>query len=455
MTSATNGIAPAAWDELEGSGLHVARDEPSRLTHARDASRAEPTGLPAAVVTPRDTAEVAVALSWADRHRIPVSVRGGGSGLSGGAVAYADGLVISTAALTTLTIDAASATATVGAGVITAEVDAAAAQHGLLYGPDPVSREWSTIGGNVATNAGGPRCLARGVTAEAVVSLEVVLADGRIIRTGSATRKNSTGYDLTRLFVGSEGTLGVVTEATVRLQRRPVGTPVAFGAVFPSMAAAATAVAAIMAGEVLPDCLELMDRATIESVRRNFPDEAVLTGEAVLAGECVGPDAASSALVVTAACRAASGDTYTGERAAALLRTRERVNPALSAEGLTASCDVAVPIARLAEMFEAVQHAARAHGFEVKTFAHAGDGNLHPAVVVPHDDAAALKRAEALLDDITEAGLALGGVVSGEHGIGSLKLHHLDAQLGVARTVQQQIKAALDPHGILAPGRSV
>ncbi|MEV5082934.1 FAD-linked oxidase C-terminal domain-containing protein [Streptomyces sp. NPDC056159] len=431
-------------------------DESTRQEHARDASRAQPAGLPAAVVEVASGEETAAVLRWANERHIPVSVRGGGTGLSGGAVAYPDGIVISTTKLDRVVVDPENMTATVGAGVITAALDAAAARHGLMYAPDPVSAEWSTIGGNIATNAGGPRCLAQGVTADAVASLEVVLADGRVIRTGSTTRKNSTGYDLTSLFVGSEGTLGVVTEAIVRLRPRPTTEPVAFGAAFPDLPSAGRAVLAIMKECPTPDSLELMDANTLETVARHFPEENIAVASAVLVGHYVGPHAAGSLASLLEVCRAHLGETTTGTEAQLLLRTRQRVNPALNASGLTASCDVAVPLNCLSDMFAEIQDLSRAHNLQVNTFAHAGDGNLHPSVAVPHDDPRMLQVAEQLLDRITEAALALGGVISGEHGIGSLKRHHLDAQFAPAtRSLQLQLKNCLDPNRILTPGRGV
>ena len=459
MNAAADERRAVTADELDELALLVTVrvDEQARRAHSRDASRAVPTGLPAAVVEPSSAAEVAAVLRWAAGLRVPLSVRGAGTGLSGGAVAYPGGVVISTSRLTQLDIDAANMTATVGAGVVTADLDAAAARFGLMYAPDPVSAEWSTVGGNIATNAGGPRCLAHGVTADVVTALEVVLVDGRIVRTGSATRKNSTGYDLTSLFVGSEGTLGVVTEAVVRLHQRPPTDALVFAAAFPDVRDAGRAIVDILARCSIPESLELMDAHTLRSVAEHFPDEDVPQGAAcVVVGEYVGPHATDAASALLDVCRRHAAEPMTGARAANLLRTRRRVNPALSAAGLAASCDVAVPVSRLADILVEIELLSRSFGMRVNTFAHAGDGNLHPAVVVPDGDPAALERAEELLDAITHAALALGGVISGEHGIGSLKRHHLDAQLGAAtRALQQQIKDTLDPLGILTPGRAV
>jgi glycolate oxidase len=240
-------------------------------------------GLPAAVVTAAGSADVAAALAWAHRHRVKVSVRGSGTGLTGGAVGYPRGLVISLAAMTKIIgMDPANQLADVQAGVITADIDQAAAAHGLMYAPDPASHRESTIGGNIATNAGGLRCVKHGVTRDSVAALEVVLADGRIITTGARTRKNVVGYDLTSLFVGSEGTLGVVTAATVRLKPRPVGAMLTFRATFSTLAAAGRAVTAIMNSPGLPDVMELMDRPSVEALERYQPTGLDLDGAAAV-----------------------------------------------------------------------------------------------------------------------------------------------------------------------------
>lgn len=445
-------------DELADlrSRVELSTDEAVVDEHSRDASRATPGGRPAAVAFPTDAAQVAAALTWASAHGIRVSVRGGGTGLSGGAVGYAGGLVISTSRLTRLDIDPVNMVATVGPGVITADLDRAAAAHGLMYAPDPVSSQTSSVGGNIATNAGGPRCLAYGVTKDVVSALEVVLADGRIIHTGSRTVKNSTGFDVKSLFIGSEGTLGVITEAVVRLRRRPLGPPVAFAASFGGLADAGNAIIGILSRCEVPQSLELMDRNTLDLVAEFYPDEPTPDGQAVLVGEYVGLHARESAEELQAVCREHRATTMGGEAAAALLRTRTRVNPALSASGLGMSCDVAVPIGRLPEMLAEIERISRDLGMRVNTFAHAGDGNLHPAVVVPVGDPAAVPRAEKILDAITEAGIALGGVISGEHGIGSLKLKHFDSQFDEpTRSVQRQVKELFDPRGVLTPGRAL
>ena len=232
-----------------------------------------------------------------------MSVRGSGTGLTGGAVAYPDGLVVSLAAMDRIIgIDPANRLADVQAGVVTAEIDRAAAAYGLMYAPDPASYRESTIGGNIATNAGGLRCVKYGVTADSVAGLEVVLASGDVIRTGGRTRKDVVGYDLTRLFVGSEGTLGVVTAATVRLVPRPTGDTVTFRAVFPSLASAGEAVTAVMRTSAVPEVMELMDRPSVDAVERHHPTGLSTDGAAaVLVGQFIGPSARAQSGEVAAA----------------------------------------------------------------------------------------------------------------------------------------------------------
>ncbi|MFI7579770.1 FAD-linked oxidase C-terminal domain-containing protein [Kocuria kalidii] len=432
--------------------------DPAVLTeHSRDTSRAEPAGLPAAVVQARSTADVQAALRWATTHRVPVSVRGAGTGVSGGALAYPGGLVISMHAMNRLLeIDAANRIAEVDPGIIIEQLDQAAAEHGLMYAPDPVSYQIATIGGTVATNAGGLRCLAHGVTRDAIAGLEVVLADGRIIRTGSRTRKNSTGYDLTGLFIGSEGTLGVVTKVIARLKPRPTGDPVTFQAQFPTMASAGTAVAAIMALPTTPELLELMDRNCIDIVQRHFPSAVAPGGAALLVGQTIGPDAHPQAETIVSTCRAAGALLAEAGDGAELLATRRMVNPALNAAGLALSCDVAVPPSRLAQMFERIETISTRTGYPVNTCAHAGDGNMHPAVLAGDDSVEEIDAAEHVLTLITEAALEMGGVISGEHGIGSLKTGMLAQQFDPdTLALQHELKAFFDPAGILSPGRAI
>lgn len=443
-------------DLIDALGERVSVDPADRAAHARDSSRAEPVGEVAAVVHARETADVQAALAWAHAHGVPVSVRGAGTGLSGGAVGYEGGLVLSLARMDRIiAIDEADRLADVQAGVVTADLDAAAGAHGLFFPPDPASARLSTIGGNIATNAGGLRCVAHGVTTDAVAGLEVVLADGRVMRTGSRTRKNVTGYDLTSLFTGSEGTLGVITAATVRLKPIPPGDPWTFRAGFARLSDAGAAVTAIVSGDAAPEVLELMDALSVEIIESFQPTGLTVPGAAVLVGQTVGLDAREKAEAILRRCAQFGGTGLEVSSSDALLEARRRANPALTARGLRVSCDVGVPVSELAAVFAGIEAIARRHGRRVSTVAHAGDGNLHPTVEAG-ESAAEYAAAEAVIDDITRLALSLGGTVTGEHGVGSVKHHELGWQLdATALDVQRAIKAALDPRGILTPGRAI
>lgn len=422
--------------------------------HSHDSSRDEPNGSALAVVMAQDTADVSAALAWAHEHGVPVSVRGAGTGLAGGANAYDGGLILSLSRMNRiLDIDADDRLAVVQPGVITAELDAEARLQGLFYPPDPASARSCTIGGNIATNAGGLRCVAHGVTRDAVAALEVVLADGRIMRTGSRTRKDVVGYDLTSLFVGSEGTLGVVTEATLRLKRVPEGAPCSFRASFGDLESAGRAVTAIVSGPHSPEILELMDAASVEIIEAFRPSGIAVPRGAMLVGQTVGVNAAAAAAAIAEVCVTHGATETELSDSDALIEARRLSNPALTARGLKLSCDVGVPVARLAEVFHGITALSERHGRLVATVAHAGDGNLHSTVECDDGDIAA---ADALLDDVTRLALSLGGTITGEHGIGSVKRHELPWQLDeAARETQRAIKLALDPRGILTPDRAI
>lgn len=452
-------ITPAPASELIEELPGRVLTEPSDvIAYSTDASRAQPEGLPCAVVLAQDSADVAAALRWATRHHVKISVRGSGTGLTGGAVAYPGGLVISLASMTKIIgIDPANRLADVEAGVITADIDQAAAVYGLMYAPDPASHRQSTIGGNIATNAGGLRCVKYGVTADSIAALEVVLPNGTIINTGARTRKNVVGYDLTGLFVGSEGTLGIVTAATVRLQPRPTGVTLTFRATFPTVAAAGRAVTSIMATSAVPEVMELMDRRSVELIEKHHPTGLSIDGAAaVLVGQFIGRNATLDVGTATRLCRAAGAILVENAESDVLLEARRVSGKALSAEGLRVSSDIAVPIARLAEMFEAIEKIAASEHVQIPTFAHAGDGNLHPSVIVDPQDTIARDDAERILDRITDAALELGGTLSGEHGVGSLKRRSLRKQLDDSTLAAHRlIKDAFDPNHVLTPGRGI
>ena len=443
--------------ELQNAlGDRLAVDTETIDAYSRDTSRAPLLGAAIGVVRAETTADVSAALAWANAHGIRVSVRGAGTGLAGGANAYAGGLIISLERMRRIiSIDAANRLAIVEPGVITAELDTAARAHGLFFPPDPASARISTIGGNIATNAGGLRCVAHGVTTDAVAGLEVVLADGRIMRTGARTRKNVVGFDLTSLLVGSEGTLGVITAATVRLKPIPPGTPRTFRASFASLEDAGRAVTAIVNGPDQPEVLELMDALSVEIIESFHPSGLTVPGGAMLVGQTMGLDAHATAEAITRTCLTAGADDVEISESDSLLEARRLSNPALNARGLKISCDVGVPVAALAEVFHGVGEISQRRGLRVSTVAHAGDGNLHCTVESP-DTVEGIRAADVVIDEITQLALSLGGTISGEHGIGSVKRHELPWQLdAVTLDVQRAIKHALDPNGILTPDRAI
>lgn len=441
---------------LESLGDAVVSEGPELERTAKDSSRYVPCGAPLALVIASSTEDVSTALAWANRHQIPVSIRGAGTGLAGGAVGYANGLVISLERFSTIReIDPVNRLAVVEAGVITADLDIAVREHGLFFPPDPASVEISTVGGNIATNAGGLRCIAHGVTRDAVAALEVVLADGTVLDTGARTRKNVAGLDLTSLFVGSEGTLGVITAATVRLKPVPPGTPRTFRASFDDIQSAGEAVTAIVNGEAQPEVLELMDAYSVEMVEEFYPSGMIVPKAAVLIGQTVGHDAEQTAHHITRLCEQHGAVEVTVAQDDTLLEARRLANPALTARGLRVSCDVGVPVGELANMFRGIEALAEKHDRAITFVAHAGDGNLHPTVEAD-DTPEEHEAAERVLDDIGRLAVSLGGTLTGEHGIGAVKHHELPIQLSQAvLDTQRSIKHALDPNNILTPGRAI
>ena len=428
-------------------------------SYRRDQAALVDAGMPLAVVRPRSTAEVQTALRIASEHGVPVVPRGAGSGLSGGANAVDGCLIMSLTAMDRIIeIDAANMLAVVEPGVVNADLSTAVAERGLWYPPDPASSGFSSIGGNIATNAGGLCCVKYGVTRDFVLGLEVVLADGSIVRTGRRTVKGVAGYDLTGLFVGSEGTLGIITQATLRLRPTPPA-PATLVAFFADLKSAGAAIAEIVSA-VVPSLLELMDRTTVRAVDEWKHLDLDLEAAALLMGrsDAGGEQGANEIDRMATACTSA-GATYVARSSdpmeADLLMTARRLAlPALERRGTILLDDVAVPVGRIPDLFAAIERIATDHAVLIGTFGHAGDGNMHPTIVYDHEDPDAVGRALAAFQDILRTTLELGGTVTGEHGVGLLKRPSLAAEIGQkGLRVHSMVKQAFDPRGILNPGK--
>ncbi|MHA5054151.1 FAD-binding oxidoreductase [Streptomyces sp. SD15] len=455
--------APATTTSARLLGL-LARDlPPDRLTtdpvtlagYATDRSGTRPDGIPAAVVHARRTEDVTVTLRHAHALRVPVVPRGAGTGLSGGATAGEGALVLDLAGMNRiLELSPDDQLAVVEPGVITAELDRAAAAHGLRYAPDPASAALSTIGGNIATNAGGLRCAKYGVTRDSVLGLEAVLADGTVVRTGRRTVKGVTGYDLTALLTGSEGTLAVITSATVRLRPVPVATAT-LAAYFASFEAAAEASYAIGRAGVEPALAELVDGPVLHAIDPALRER----GAALLLVQCDGAGAAAEAAAVgrLLAPRATTVETTSDPaEAETLLAARRLALPALERLGRPLIEDIAVPRSRLAEAVREIRAISVRHDVPVFTIAHAADGNLHPIIVVDPSLPGLPDAAWEAAGEIFALALRLGGTLTGEHGVGVLKRQWVADELGpVAHTLQRRIKDAFDPLGILNPGKGL
>jgi glycolate oxidase len=417
-------------------------------------------GDPVALVRPRSTSEVQAVVKACLEHETPLVVRGAGTGLSGGANAVAGCVMLSTERMTAIReINSVERLAVVQPGVVNDQLRHACEQEGLWYPPDPASAPWSTIGGNVATNAGGLCCVKYGVTRDYVLELEVVSGRGDIVRFGRRTAKGVVGYDMVGLMVGSEGTLGVITEITVRLRaaRAPERTVVGF---FDSVVDAGRAVEAVGASGVLPSALELIDRHCLEAVDAWKNMGLSADANVVLLGRsdapCAAGDEETAAMV---RCFEQAGATFAAastdeDEAETLFEARRLAYPALERLGPLLTEDVCVPKSAVPEMLARIERASVTHDVRIANIAHAGDGNLHPLISTPVGDQAARERAQAAFRDIIRDALDLGGTVTGEHGVGLLKRDGLAQELSAeVIAMQLAVKAALDPHGIFNPGK--
>jgi glycolate oxidase len=403
----------------------VVLEDARKEAYRHDWARGE-AGVPCAVARPRDAAQVQVAVRWAARHGIPIVPRGAGSGLAGGSSAIEGGLTISLDRMTAVEVDVTTRTAIAEPGALNAAVKAAAAAQGLWYPPDPSSFEICSIGGNVATNAGGLCCVKYGVTTDYVLGMDVVLADGRLLTLGGRRVKDVAGLSLMKLFVGSEGTLGIVTSVTLRLVPSPPPSSTLV-AVFPTLRDCAEAVVAVGA-EMRPSMVELMDQRAL-----NLTEAICLEHRATEVY--------------------ATNDEQEGE---AFLAARRAFFPATEKLGSLLIEDVGVPIPLLPDLLDGIAEIAVRHDTDIPVVAHAGDGNTHPNLIFEGSDPAARARAEAAFEEIMALAISLGGTITGEHGVGRAKIGSLAAQLGPdVMDVTHAIKRALDPQGILNPGAAI
>ncbi|HYH34714.1 MAG TPA: FAD-linked oxidase C-terminal domain-containing protein [Nocardioides sp.] len=432
--------------------------DPDRIEKYRwDRSQDPGTGTPVAVVRAEDAGQVQTTVRWAAAHRVPVVPRGAGSGLSGGSSAVDGGVVLSLERMRRVEIDPTCQVAVVEPGALNKDVKAAAAEHGLWYPPDPSSYEFCSIGGNVATNAGGLCCVKYGVTTDYVLGLDVVLADGTLVTLGGKRIKDVAGLPLLKLFVGSEGTLGVVTRAILRLvpAQHERSTLVAS---FASPAVAAEAVVAIR-GRLRPSMLELMDQPSIRAVEQHQPMGLDVDAGALLVAQSDAPGSSRTeeiAVMEKACLECGAGEVFvTDDRdeGELFVRARRMVIPAVEHLGALMLEDVGVPVPRLPELLQAVAEVASRHDLSIPVVAHAGDGNTHPLIVVPRGDDDAHLRALEAFEEIMRAAIDLDGTITGEHGVGRTKKSALPAQVGDdVMALTRRVKDALDPDGILNPG---
>jgi glycolate oxidase len=437
----------------------VRLDEATRKEHAGDKWFA--AQLPDAVALPRTVESVVSLVRFAAAHQIPLTARGTGYGYVGGCVPSRGGIVVSLARMNRLKeIHKADFVAVVEPGVITQHLQEAVERAGLYYPPDPASRANCTLGGNIATNAGGPRCLKYGVTRDYVLGLEVVLADGSLVRLGGRTHKNKTGFELARLFVGSEGLLGLVTEATLKLLPLP-RFRACLSAGFGSMRDAARALGAIFSAGFLPSALEIADSFTLAAAAKRTQSRLLLGCRALLIIELDGHESSVRSELraltrVVEQHRPVMARRGWGQAGCEQFwQLRREFSYALRDTGLTKlNEDIVVPRGRLEDLFRFTAALQRRHGFPVACFGHAGDGNVHVNIMVDPAQPKAQRLSEAALDELFRQVLAWGGVITGEHGIGLAKKRWWpEAVSPAARRLHRRVKQALDPKGILNPGK--
>jgi len=430
-----------------------------RLVYSYDATP-QFQSLPDAVIAPRNTREVAEIVKICNKHRIPIIPRGSGTNLCAGTCPVEGGIVLLFKHMNNiLEIDEENLTITVQPGVITLDLIKAVEAKGLFYPPDPSSMKISTIGGNINENSGGLRGLKYGVTRDYVMALEVVLANGEVIRTGGKLAKDVAGYDFTRLFVGSEGTLGVITEATLKLIPMPETKKTAL-ALYEDLEAAARSVSKIIANKIIPATLEFLDKPTLEVVEEYARIGLPTDVNAILLMEQDGPPEVverdmnrmveicqEEKAIVQIACSEAEADALRTARRSAL-SALARLKPTTILE------DATVPRSEIAKMVKAINEIAQKYNVKICTFGHAGDGNLHPTCPTDARDREEMERVEKAFEEIFAKAIELGGTITGEHGVGAMKAPYLEWKLGKAGIeAMKAVKQALDPNGIMNPGK--
>ena len=451
LTSLRSAVGPDA----------VLVDPDVTASYQRDMMPLAPFGSPLAVVLPSSTEQVQAVVRACAAAGVPIVPRGAGSGLSGAANAI-DGCVmlVMTRMNEILEVDPDNRLAVVQPGVVNLDLRGAVEKHGLFYPPDPSSYDWCTIGGNLSTNAGGLCCVKYGVTTDSVLGLDVVLADGELLRTGRRTVKGVAGYDLTKLFIGSEGTLGVITRATLALRPLPQvpGTTVA---AFNSVAAAGAAVSRIVREGIVPSLMEIMDASSIAAVEEYLHTElgagkgcaALLICQSDSGGEAARRELVAIEQVCSDVGAELVHTTFDVAEGAMLLKARRAVLMALEVYGAWLTDDVCVPRTRVAELISACERISADVDLRIAVVGHAGDGNMHPTIVYDPTSESEFTRAHKAFDDILAAGLSLGGTVTGEHGVGKIKRDWLAREIGpIGLRVHRSIKAALDPHNLFNPG---
>lgn len=441
---------------------NVITDKESLHCYSFDATADMPTQRPDVVVTPNNKEDVIKVVKLAKEQKIPIYTRGSGTNLSGGTIPIKKGIVLSMLKMNKIIeIDAENLTATVEPGVIIQDLNDAVVKYGLIYPPDPGTVTTATMGGSVAENSGGLRGLKYGVTKDYVMGLEVVLANGEVMRCGGKTVKNVTAYDMVKLFTGSEGTLGIITEIIVKLIPAPEDRK-SMMAVFNNLDDAAKTITGIIANKVIPATLEIMDNVTIRTVENHAKIGLPLDAEAILLIEVDGlPElVAKESEAVAKVCKENNGELRVAETAEErdnLWTARRAALPALAQVSPTTVLeDATVPRSKIPDMLKALKEIAKKYDLTIGTFGHAGDGNLHPTILTDERNKEEMERVHKAVDEIFAVALELGGTLSGEHGIGIAKMKYLEQEFGPAGVeALKAVKRALDPDNILNPGKIV